>query len=142
MTFIIAGYVLNPSDRPCSVHGRVKGGTPGRALVSQAAKMNVPLAERIAGCVMTEAPSGARSSSALCSQTVITDGDWHRVGLTVDGATRNLYVDDVLVAEDTQSGTAGYFGGVNLGCGKSMTPGTFWSGLIDDVQIYNRVVKP
>jgi len=33
-------------------------------------------------------------------------------------------------------------GGVNIGCGKNMTPVTFFSGLIDDVRIYNRVVRP
>jgi len=29
-----------------------------------------------------------------------------------------------------------------IGCGKNMAAGTFWSGLIDDVRIYNRAVKP
>ena len=33
-------------------------------------------------------------------------------------------------------------GGVNIGCGKTMTPTTFFIGLIDDVRIYNRAVKP
>jgi hypothetical protein len=29
-----------------------------------------------------------------------------------------------------------------LGAGSTMAPGSFWKGLIDDVRIYNRVVKP
>jgi hypothetical protein len=29
-----------------------------------------------------------------------------------------------------------------IGAGASLTPGTFWSGLIDDVRIYDRAVKP
>jgi hypothetical protein len=29
-----------------------------------------------------------------------------------------------------------------IGCGATRTPETFWSGLIDDVRIYNRAVKP
>ncbi len=32
--------------------------------------------------------------------------------------------------------------GLNIGCGADRAPGSFWSGLIDDVRIYNRVVKP
>jgi len=29
-----------------------------------------------------------------------------------------------------------------IGCGKGMTPGGFFTGLIGDVQIYNSAVKP
>ena len=32
--------------------------------------------------------------------------------------------------------------GLNIGTGKAMEAGTFWSGLIDDVRIYTRAVKP
>ena len=28
------------------------------------------------------------------------------------------------------------------GAGRNMTPDTFWTGLIDDVRIYNRAVEP
>ncbi len=76
------------------------------------------------------------------SDGIITDAAWHRVGVTWDGASRRLYVDGVLVAEDTQDGLADSPGGLILGCGKNMTSDTFWSGLIDDVRIYNRAVEP
>ena len=33
-------------------------------------------------------------------------------------------------------------GGLNIGCGSDMAPGTFFTGLIDDVRIYNRAVRP
>ena len=33
-------------------------------------------------------------------------------------------------------------GGVFLGVSTSLETGTFWSGLIDDVRIYDRVVEP
>ncbi|MHC4677299.1 MAG: LamG-like jellyroll fold domain-containing protein [Planctomycetota bacterium] len=78
----------------------------------------------------------------LLSQTVITDGQWHRVGFVWDGLYRALYVDDTLVAEDAQPGLTGSLGGLNIGCGNDLTAGTFFSGLIDDVRIYNRAVKP
>jgi hypothetical protein len=29
-----------------------------------------------------------------------------------------------------------------IGAGSTLAPGTFWSGLIDDVRLYNRAVKP
>ena len=38
--------------------------------------------------------------------------------------------------------TTGGDGGVNIGCGALMVPTTFFTGLIDDARIYNRVVKP
>jgi hypothetical protein len=31
---------------------------------------------------------------------------------------------------------------LNIGCGKDQAAGTFWSGLIDDVRIYDRAVEP
>jgi hypothetical protein len=49
----------------------------------------------------------------------------------------------MLVAEDTQAGgLRDCSGGLNIGCGKGMTPGTFFCGLIDEIRIYNRAVKP
>ena len=70
------------------------------------------------------------------------DGYWHRVGLVWDGLYRTLYVDDILVAEDTQDSLKDSDSGLYIGCGKNMEAGTFWSGLIDDVRIYNRAVIP
>ena len=46
------------------------------------------------------------------------------------------------VAQDTQDGLKGSDSDLYIGCGKAMEPGTFFSGLIDDVRIYNRVVIP
>ena len=138
----VAPFVVNPAEGPFSVFAWVKGGAPGQVLISQAAGMNWLLAEPTDGSLMTEAQSGGRSSSTLRSQTVITDGKWHRVGFTWDGSRRRLYVDDVLVAEDTQADLAACYGGLQIGCGKNTAPGTFWSGLIDDIRLYNRAVKP
>ena len=76
------------------------------------------------------------------SEMVVTDGTWHRVGFVWDGFYRTLYVDDILVAEDTQKGLESSIGGLKIGTGKAMEPVSFWSGLIDDVRIYNRAVIP
>jgi len=91
---------------------------------------------------MTELKASGRGSAELLSQTVITDGNWHRIGLVWDGSHRTLYVDDIAVAEDTQTNLATSENGLYIGAGTAMEPGSFWSGLIDDVRIYNRAVTP
>jgi hypothetical protein len=91
---------------------------------------------------MTTLTGSGRLWGPLLSQTVITDGNWHRIGLVWDGLNRTLYVDDVPVAEDTQTGLDSSVGGLNIGCGTSFEPDSFFSGLIDDVWIYNRAVRP
>jgi hypothetical protein len=91
---------------------------------------------------MTELRSAGPDGCSLISGTAITDGNWHRIGLVWDGSYRTLYVDDVAVAEDTQANLEGSDNGLYFGCGKGMEAGTFWSGLIDDVRIYSRSVKP
>lgn len=54
----------------------------------------------------------------------------------------DLYVDDVEVAKDTQPGLVSSEGGLYIGTGTDMALGTYWSGLIDEVRIYNRAVSP
>ena len=91
---------------------------------------------------MTELKGPGRSTVPMLSQTTITDGNWHRIGLVWDGSHRTLYVDEIAVAEDAQDNLAGSDNGLYIGTGKAMEPWSFWSGLIDDVRIYNRAVKP
>jgi hypothetical protein len=136
----VAPFVVNPAEGPFSVFARVKGGAPGQIVLSQIGGANWLMASTSDGALVTELKSTRGGS--LSSQTVVTDGNWHRVGFSWDGSRRRLYVDDVLVVEDAQTGLAACYGGLQIGCGKNRTPGTFWSGLIDDVRIYNRAVKP
>jgi hypothetical protein len=91
---------------------------------------------------MTELKGTGRGAAILTSQTIITDGDWHRIGLVWDGSNRTLYVDEVAVAEDTQADLEASENGLYIGTGTAMEPASFFSGLIDDVRIYNRVVSP
>jgi len=79
---------------------------------------------------------------ALKSAVSVTDGDWHRVGLVWDGSNRILYVDDIEVATDAQTGLAGTYEGLYFGAGSTLAPASFWSGLIDDVRVYDRAVAP
>jgi hypothetical protein len=46
------------------------------------------------------------------------------------------------VAQDTQLGLKSSANGLYIGTGNAMAPGTYFSGLIDDVRIYNRIVIP
>ena len=94
------------------------------------------------GALMTELKQSGRQGKPLTSTAVVTDGAWHRVGLVYDGSNRVLYVDDVEVARDTQAGLESARTGLYIGAGKGMEPGSCWSGLIDDVRIYDRAVKP
>jgi len=139
--YISTDFVLNPADGPFSVIVWIKGGAPGQVLVSQQAMSNW-LKTDADGNLMTELKCTGRSAGYLFSETVITDGQWHRICLVWDGSNRTLYVDGVVVAEDTQHGLEGSQMGLHIGTGKAMEPGTFFSGLIDDVRIYNRAVSP
>jgi hypothetical protein len=83
-----------------------------------------------------------RTGKPLTSSAVITDDAWHRVAFVCDGSNRILYVDSVEVARDTQANLAASDGDLYLGVGSTLASGTFWSGLIDDVRIYDRAVEP
>jgi 7,8-dihydropterin-6-yl-methyl-4-(beta-D-ribofuranosyl)aminobenzene 5'-phosphate synthase len=140
--FVTAKAVCDPSQGPLSVFAWIKGGAPGQVILSQAGGANWLVASSPDGLLTTDLKSSGRQSKSLTSTAVITDGNWHRVGLVWDGSTRILYVDDIEVARDTQAGLAGSTGNLAIGAGSTMAPASFWKGLIDDVRIYNRAVKP
>ena len=140
--FAMTKVVRNPAEGPLSVFAWVKGGSPGQGVISQQSGTSWLLATALDGTLGTELKSGGRESGVLTSGSVITDGDWHRIGFTWDAETRILYVDDIEVARDAQESLAGSTGNMIIGAGSTMTPTTFWKGLIDDVRIYNRAVKP
>ena len=96
------------------------------------------------GTLMTEiTKSGGRATgSPLYSETVITDGNWHRIGFVWDGSERILYVDDIPAALDGLGSLDSAKGGLVIGVGTGNQAGSFWSGMIDDVQIYDRAVMP
>lgn len=60
-----------------------------------------------------------------------------------DGTNRRLYVDDTVMAEDTQAGNlAECSGRLNFGCENGIAPGSFFCGLIDNVCVCNRAAPP
>ncbi len=138
--YVAATVVLDPADGPFSVFAWVRGGGAGQVIVSQdgsAGGVNW-LAANWAGGLMTQ----LGGNRILSARTPITDGQWHEVGLVWDGMSRTLYVDGTAVATDNPAGPVSSAGGLNIGAGKNLSPGAFWFGLIDEVRIYDRAVKP
>jgi hypothetical protein len=134
-------YVLNPADGPFSAFAWVKGGAPGQVVISQEGGADWLMTDA-EGNLMTTLKNHGRSGTPLLSQTNITDGNWHRIGLVWDGSYKTLYVDDIMVAEDKQNNFFSSENGLYIGTSNSMEPGTYWPGLIDDVRIYNRAITP
>jgi len=142
-TLVTAKSPLSPAAGPFfSVLAWVKGGRPGQVIVAQLGGANWLMANTATGALTTELSKSVQAGGGLSSQAIITDGNWHRIAFTWDGANRRLYMDGVLVAEDAQDSLAGSSGNLVIGAGKTMAPTTFWKGLIDDVRIYDRVVRP
>jgi hypothetical protein len=139
--YVSTDPVLNPVDCPFSIFAWIKGGASGQAIVSQQGVANW-LAADTEGNLMTELKATGRSVGHLYSETVITDGQWHRIGLVWDGSHRTLCVDGIVVAKDTQHGLIGSEMGLYIGAGQDLDSDTFFSGLIDDLRVYNRVVNP
>jgi hypothetical protein len=67
-------------------------------------------------------------------------GNWHLIGFAKNGIERILYVDDIEVDSDSVENLES--ASLYIGTDNSMELGTYWSSLIDDVLIYNRVVIP
>jgi hypothetical protein len=138
---VITNAILDPADGPFSIFAWVNGGAPGQVIVSQQGFSDWLTADA-EGNLMTELKGTGRSAGPLFSETVITDGQWHRIGLVWDGSHRTLYFDGFVVADDIQPDLQSSQMGLYIGTGKAMESGTHFSGLIDDIRVYNRAVSP
>jgi len=140
--YVITATAPNPEEGALSILAWIKGGAPGQVILSQMNGANWLCTDPSAGSLMTELTIPGRNGCSLQSQAVITDDNWHRIGFVWDGLYRALYVDGVVVAEDEQDNLWISSNGLQIGTGGLMQPGTFFSGLIDDIRIYNRVIRP
>jgi streptogramin lyase len=144
--YVLSTFNSNPAHGPFSVFGWIKGGTPGQAIISQmdgSGNGETWLGiDSLNGCLMTELvapPIGRFISQPLESNQIITDDIWHHIGFVWDGSYRILYVDGIEVAKDTNplASLKNSDGGLYIGANKNRDAGTFFSGLIDDVRIYD-----
>jgi hypothetical protein len=140
---ISTDFILNPADSSFSVFAWIKGGEPGQVILSQTGGANWLSIDPSEGDLMTELvpPTTRATLPPLVSETQITNGNWHHIGFVWNGACRSLYVDGIVVAEDIQSNLAGSSNCLYIGAGNNLDAGTFFSGLIDDVRMYNRAVR-
>jgi len=120
---------------PFSILAWVIGGSPGGVVICEEGGADLLSTNPVDGTLMTS----SADQIPLLSQAVVTDWKWHRIGLVWDGKNRILYVDGQEVARDDYS-TLTSGGGLTIGSGE--VAGTFFSGLIDDVRVYNRTVNP
>lgn len=143
--YVAPMLVLNPADGPFRIFAWIKGGAPGQVIASQ-----TPSESGLGGFYLAaDSANGNLTTEAVLppvsleSDVVITDGEWHQVGLEWDGNHRHLFVDDKEVAEDDMDLPAMENPGwLNIGTGKETEPGTFWSGLIDDVRVCKQGETP
>lgn|GEM_PF-1118996 len=149
--YISTAFVLDPSAGPFSVCTWIQSGSPGNVVMSQIDGIGGSGetwlgTEPLSGKLMTglvALPLGRFMPKPLVSETIITDNQWHHIGFVWDGAYRSLYVNGVEVAKDTvaQKPLKIATGGLYIGAGKNLESGTFFSGLIDDIRIYNRALS-
>jgi hypothetical protein len=144
-------FVLNPAGGTFSAFVWIKGGSPGQAIISQTDSIESGQTwlgtEPGTGKLLTELVPphvGRFIPQPLKSEFIITDGQWHHIGFVWDGSYRYLYVDGIEVAKDATALTLAPLksatGGLYIGAGKNLDAGTFFSGMIDDVRIYNQAL--
>ncbi len=144
--YISINFVLNPSWGAFSVFAWIKGGAPGQVIISQLDGIGtgeswLGIDESIGNLVtgLVPSPLGRFKPTSLESEFVITNGQWHHIGFVWDESYRSLYVDGIEVAKDTNPMALLKYsdGSLYIGANKFLDAGTFFSGLIDDVRIYN-----
>jgi len=88
-----------------------------------------------------EAAVGGTSGNYLYGVTPVDDDKWHHVGAVYDGATFSLYVDGGLDASEESTGSITASSYPLLIGENAQATGRFWTGLIDEVVIYNRALS-
>ena len=83
--------------------------------------------------------------TTISTTTAVNDGNWHHVAATRDSVSgaMNLYLDGALQATTTgPQGTKAAPTALRIGSLQTGVTGGFFSGSIDDVQIFSRVCSP
>jgi hypothetical protein len=77
----------------------------------------------------------------LQSPLTLTDGQWHHMAFTLDGTSATLYIDGL------QAGTGSITGlntpaGTQFRLGDTLGPMTNFSGMLDEIAVYDRALTP
>jgi hypothetical protein len=147
--FVATPTVLDPAEGVFSAFAWIKGGAVGQVVLSQEDGAGMgetwlgsdPLQGNLVSGLVSP-PAGRTVTLPLESSFLITDGQWHHVGFVWDGHHRHLYADGVEVSVDTDTinPLTSSNGGMIIGAGKNLDAGSFFSGLIDDVRIYDQML--
>lgn len=144
--YVSTTFGLEPTKGSFSAFAWIKGGAPGQVIICQTGGLDASTrwlwADPSYGRLMTWLMHP--TYDPLVSESIITDGQWHHVGLVYDleSFCRRLYVDGVEVAKDNSIvGGEPSDGGLYFGADKRLGQGTFFSGLIDDIRIYDEVLS-
>jgi len=88
-----------------------------------------------------EAAVGGTSGNYIYGVTLVDDDNWHHVGAVYDGATFYLYVDGELDASEESTGNITVSSYPLYIGNNSQNTDREWTGLIDEVVIYNRALS-
>jgi len=83
---------------------------------------------------------GGTFGSPLYGTGALTANTWAHLAATYDGATMRLYVNGVLVASRAQAGASATSANP-LQIGGDSIYGQYFTGMIDEVRIYNRALS-
>jgi hypothetical protein len=140
--YVETDFVLDPGVGPFSVLLWARGGQAGEVLLSQASGRTWIGMDPLTGTLMSQITDGGRRTQALVSDTVLTDERWYEIALVWDGTYRHLFIDGVEVAVDSRAlaNLSGSRGGLHFGAAAGLDAGAFWTGLIDEIRIYDRAL--
>jgi len=132
-------FILDPKTGPFSFCAWIKTSSPSSAIVSQVNAFYDCLSIDSSGHLITNM---SYPMPALESNVIVTDDTWHHIGLIRDEVGKSLYVDGVEVARDNTLPALPAIGDLRIGADKILDPGSFFTGMIDDIRIYNQALEP
>jgi len=132
--YVMTPFVRSPADGSLGVFCWVRGSSPGGVIVSQQDGLNWLMIDD-STTLVTELPDGEPFSS----NRDMNMNEWQYVGVTWDGTNLVLYVnnEEVASASYTQRDRERLPNGLYIGGEAHLEPTRYWTGDIDDVQIYS-----
>jgi len=131
--FSISAWVKHTSS-PGFASVLTKGGSGGDGTFSYGLQITTNT------CTANLWQSAGAGHMSVVHTAVINDGNWHHLCMTYDGTTLKLYVDGVSASSTTKSGPWNN-GTSNIGIGARAGGTGFFTGSLDDVAFFNRLLS-